>query len=107
MQTSLAVLIAVAATHLSPWAHMEGFPGLGALAALFGRFAPAGRRRSGVLLSGLLLAASVGALSLASIAGATPATMLICLALLAGVLTWLTNHWRLGAPGAVIFLFAA
>jgi uncharacterized membrane protein YccC len=107
MQTSLAVLIAVAATHLSPWAHMEGFPALGALAALFGRFAPAGRRMSVVLLSGLLLAASVGALSLASIAGATPATMLICLALLAGVLTLLTNHWRLGAPGAVIFVFAA
>ena len=35
-QTSLAVLIAVAATHLSPWAHMEGVPALGALAAAVG-----------------------------------------------------------------------
>ncbi|MDM0030667.1 FUSC family protein [Variovorax sp. J22P271] len=107
MQTSLALLIAVAATHLSPWAHMEGFPALGALAALFGRFAPAGRRMPVVFLAGLLLAASVGVLSAASIAGAAPATMLICLALLAGALTWLTNRWRLGAPGAVIFVFAA
>jgi uncharacterized membrane protein YccC len=106
-QTSLAVLIAVAATHLSPWAHMEGFPALGALAALFGRFAPRGRRMPVILLSGLLLAASVGVLSVVSIAGAAPATMLICLALLAGVLTWLTSRWRLGAPGAVIFVFAA
>ena len=107
MQTSLTVLIAVAATHLSPWAHLAGFPALGALAALFGRFAPTGRRMPIVLLSGFLLTASVGTLSAISMAGATPATMLICLALLAGVLTWLTNHWRLGGPGAVIFVFAA
>jgi uncharacterized membrane protein YgaE (UPF0421/DUF939 family) len=60
-----------------------------------------------VLLSGLLLTASVGVLSVVSIAGATPATMLIGLALLAGALTWSTNRWRLGGPGAVIFVFAA
>lgn len=106
MQTALAVLIAVVATHVSPWAHLQGFAALGALAALFGRFAPAGRRMPTVLLSGVLLTASVGLLSVAAVAGAAPAAMLVCLGLLAGGVAWLANHWRLGAPGAVIFVFA-
>lgn len=107
MQTSLALLIAVAATHLSPWSRLEGFAALGALAALFGRFAPVRRRMPIVLVSGLLLVASVGVLSAISQAGAAPAAMLLCLALLAGVLTVVVNRWRLGGPGAVIFVFAA
>ncbi|MDM0029729.1 FUSC family protein [Variovorax saccharolyticus] len=107
LQTSLAVLIVVAATHLSPWAHLEGYPALGALAALFGRFAPAERRMPIVALAGLLLTAPLGLLSAVSMAGAAPATMLLCLALLAGVLSVLVNRWRIGAPGVVIFVFAA
>ncbi len=107
MQTSLAVLIAVAATHLSPWAHMEGYPALGALAALFGRFAPAQRRMPIVLLAGLLLTVPVGVLSVVGKAGATPVTMLLCLALFAGILSLMVNRWRIGGPGAVIFVFAA
>ncbi len=107
LQTALAVLIAVAATHLSPWAQFAGFPALGALAALFGRFAPARRRMTIVTTSGLLLVASIGLLSLASWAGATPAAALLCLALLAGLLTIGAARWQLGAPGVVIFVFAA
>ncbi len=106
MQTALAVLIAVAAIHMSPWAHLQGFAALGALAALFGRFAPARQRMPTVLLSGVLLTASVGLLSVAAVAGAAPVAMLVCLGLLAGGVAWLANHWRLGAPGAVIFVFA-
>lgn len=106
LQTGLAVLIAVGATHLSPWAHLQGFPALGALAALFGRFAPAGQRMPAVLQAGLLLIASVALMSVAALAGAAPAALLLCLGLLAGAVTWLTGHWRLGAPGAVIFVFA-
>ena len=30
MQVSMSVLIAVALAHFSPWAHLEGFPALGA-----------------------------------------------------------------------------
>jgi uncharacterized membrane protein YccC len=106
MQTSLSVLIVVAATHLSPWAHLEGYPALGALAALFGRFAPARRRMPIVALAGLLLTAPVGLLSAVSMAGAAPVIMLLCLALLAGVLSVLVNRWGIGAPGVVIFVFA-
>lgn len=107
MQTSLAVLIAVTAIHLSPWVQLEGFPALGALAALFGRFAPGRRRLAIVATSGVLLTASVGLLSLVARAGAAPATMLLCLAALAGILSALVGRWRIGAPGTVIFVFAA
>lgn len=107
LQTALAVLIAVAATHQSPWSHYAGFPALGALAALFGRFAPARRRAPIVTAAGLLLVGSVGLLSLLSLTGASAAPMLLALALLTGALTFLTTRWRLGAPGAVIFVFAA
>ncbi len=107
VQVSLAVLIAVSLTHLSPWAHLEGFPALGALAALFGRFAPPGRRMRIVTLAGALLLAAIGLLSLISYAGAAPAWMLLCLALMAGGLTVAVTRWRIGGPGAVIFVFAA
>lgn len=60
-----------------------------------------------VLLAGLLQTSPVGVLSVVSKTGAAPATMLLCLALLAGLLSVLVNRWRLGGPGAVIFVFAA
>lgn len=107
MQVSLAVLIAVALTHLSPWAHLEGFPALGALAALFGRFAPPAQRMRIVAAAGALLLGSIALPSLISYAGATPAWMLLCLAVLAGALTVAVAQWRIGGPGAVIFVFAA
>lgn len=107
MQVSISVLIAVALAHFSPWGHLEGFPALGALAALFGRFAPAGRRMRIVTLAGALLLVSVGLPSLVAHAGASPASMLLCLALLAGALTVAVTQWRIGGPGAVIFVFAA
>lgn len=107
MQVSVAVLIAVALAHLSPWANLEGFPALGALAALFGRFAPAVRRMRVVAAAGGLLVVSVGLPSLVARAGASPASMLLCLALLAGALTVAVTQWRIGGPGAVIFVFAA
>jgi hypothetical protein len=107
MQVSVSVLIAVALAHSSPWAHLQGFPALGALAALFGRFAPAGQRMRIVAAAGALLLASVGLPSLVAHAGASPASMLLCLALLAGALTVAVTRWRIGGPGAVIFVFAA
>ena len=107
MQVSAAVLIAVALTHISPWAHFQGFPALGALAALFGRFAPARRRMRIVSLSAVLLVASVALPSLAALAGASTSMLLLCLAVLAGALAVAVAQWNIGAPGAVIFVFAA
>ncbi|MBS0452845.1 MAG: FUSC family protein [Proteobacteria bacterium] len=107
LQVSATALIAVGLTHVSPWSHLEGFPALGALAALFGRFAPAGRRMRIVTLAALLLVGSVLLPSLAAWAGASSATLLLCLAVLAGLLTVAVTQWGLGGPGAVIFVFAA
>ncbi|MEJ8812835.1 FUSC family protein [Variovorax ureilyticus] len=107
MQASLAALIAVSLAHFSPWAHLEGFPALGVLAALFGRFAQPGPRMRIVATAGALLLVSVGLPTLASRAGASPEMMLLCLALLAGALTVAVTQWRIGGPGAVIFVFAA
>jgi len=107
LQVSAAALIAVGLTHVSPWAHMEGYPALGALAALFGRFAPAGGRMRIVTLAGMLLVASVALPSLAGLAGASPTLLLLCLAVLAGLLTVAVTQWAIGGPGAVIFVFAA
>jgi uncharacterized membrane protein YccC len=106
LQTGLAVLIAAGATHLSPWAHLVGYAALGALAALLGRFAPAGQRMPAVLRAGALLVGAVAMLSLAGLAGAGPAALLLCLGLLAGAVSWLAGRWQLGPPGAVIFVFA-
>lgn len=107
LQTGLAVLIAAGATHLSPWAHLVGYAALGALAALLGRFAPAGQRMPAVLRAGALLVGAVAVMSLAGIAGASPAALLLCLGLLAGAVSWLAGRWQLGPPGAVIFVFAS
>lgn len=106
LQTGLAVLIAAGATHLSPLAHLVGYAALGALAALLGRFAPAGQRMAAVLLAGALLVGAVALMSLLGLAGAAPAALLLCLGLLAGAVSWLALRWRLGPPGAVIFVFA-
>jgi hypothetical protein len=106
LQAGLAVLIAAGATHLSPWAHLVGYAALGALAALLGRFAPAGRRMPAVLRAGALLIGAVALMSLAGMAGASAATLLLGLGLLAGAVAWLAGRWQLGPPGAVIFVFA-
>ncbi len=105
-QAALAILLALAITHLSPWPQLVGFPALGALAALFGRYASLQRRRKIVLIGGALLTAGVLVPSLVSFAGAAPAAMVLVLALSAGVYTIAVTTWGLGGPGAVIFVFA-
>src|SRR5690606_23029726 len=54
MQAAITVLIALTTMHLSPWEHLVGFPALGALTALFGRFASMRRRRSIVAICAAL-----------------------------------------------------
>ena len=106
MQAAVAVLLALATTHLSPWPHLVGFPALGALAALFGRYATLHRRRRIVLVCGTLLTVCVLLPSLASLAGATPEQLILVLAIMAGAVSLAVSRWALGGPGAVIFVFA-
>jgi uncharacterized membrane protein YccC len=107
LQAALAVLIALPIVVLSPWAHLIGFASLGALVALFGRFAPAGRRQSVVLLCGLFQVASVLLMSMAVWLGAPQGVQLALLAIWCGVCLFVTILGRFGAPGALIFVFAA
>lgn len=107
LQAGLALLVALLTTYLSPWPHLVGYPALGALAALFGRFASLKERRRIVMICGFLLIAGVLVPSLASYAGASRALMVFILALSAGLYTLAVSRWNLvGGPGAVIFVFA-
>ena len=108
LQAALALLVALATVHLSPWPHLVGFPALGALAALFGRYSSQRDRHRIVLICGLLLVAGVTIPSLISYMGASRPVMVLVLALSAGLYTLAVSAWRLGGgPGAVIFVFAA
>src|SRR5690554_2184368 len=51
-QAGLAILVALTVAYLSPWPHLVGFPALGALAALFGRYASLQHRRRIVMICG-------------------------------------------------------
>ena len=107
LQSALAVLLAIVAAHFSPWPQLVGYASLGALAALFGRFATVERRMRIVMICALLLALGVLLPSLASWADALPWMMVLVLALVAGASTVAVSWWRLGGPGAVIIVFAA
>jgi len=106
MQAALAVFLALTTTHLSAWPQLVGFPALGALAALFGRYASLRQRRHIVLICGVLLTLGVFIPSAFSLTGASPAMMIALLSVLAGAATIAVSHWGLGGPGAVIFVFA-
>ncbi|WP_207483024.1 FUSC family protein [Arenibaculum pallidiluteum] len=105
-----AALSALAATLLicaTPWQHLIAFPALGALASLFGRYAPVQRRMTIVTICAALLTGGVLLQSLASSAGASPVERLLLLALIAGGATLAIAHWRLGGPGPIIVTFAS
>lgn len=106
LQAAIAVLIAVTAVYLSPWPHLVGYPALGALTALFGRFASIRRRRSIVLICAALFISAVFLSSLISYAGASLTLMIALLAIFAGGFTIAVSQWRLGGPGATLFVFA-
>jgi uncharacterized membrane protein YccC len=107
LQSALAVLIAIVVVHFSPWPQLVGFPALGALAALFGRFAPLGRQRMQIVgICAALLTLAVLLPSLASSLGAPLAGRMLVLALVAGGATVAVARWQLGGPGAVIIVFA-
>jgi hypothetical protein len=107
VQAAIAAAIALPLIHLSPWSHLIGFAALGTLVALFGRFAPERRRRGIVLLCALLQTGTVFVMSWAAWLGLPTWALLALLAAGCGVLFLLTVSGRFGAPGALIFVFAA
>ncbi|MCK0198743.1 FUSC family protein [Ancylobacter sp. 6x-1] len=107
LQAALTAAIALPLVHLSPWSHLVGFAALGALVALFGRFAPSRRRLRILLLSGLCQVLAVFGMSTAAWLGAPMAAQLLLLALACGLFLFISVTGRFGAPGPLIFVFAA
>lgn len=107
VQSALSVAIALPLAYLSPWPHLIGFAALGALASLFGRFAPAGRRERIVLHAALVQTLAVLLMSAAVMAGAGAALQLVLLALASGAFFLIATRGQFGPPGSLIFIFAA
>lgn len=107
LQAALALLTAIALVRYSLWPELVGFPALGALAALFGRFAPLSKRHGIVWICAAQLTGAVFITSLVSYAGLPPALVVLTVALVAAVSFIIFAYWRLGGPGAVIIVFAA
>ena len=107
LQAALAVLLAMVLIRHSLWPQLVGFAALGALASLFGRFAPLARRHGIVCVSAVMLTAAVFLTSLPSWLGAPAFVPVLVVALVAGAATVGFNYWKLGGPGAVIIVFAA
>ncbi|SDL53546.1 FUSC family protein [Paracoccus chinensis] len=107
LQAAITSAIALPLFHLSPWSHLIGFASLGALVALFGRFAPARRRNRIVLLCGIWQVLAVLVMSGAAWMGAPVALQLLLLAVSCGVFLFVAVTGRFGAPGPLIFVFAA
>lgn len=107
LQAALAVLAAIVLLRHSQWPHLVGFSALGALAALFGRFAPMLKRHGVVWLCALQLTAAVFLISLVSWWGGSGTVVVLTVALVAAASSVVFNYWQLGGPGAVIIVFAA
>lgn len=107
IQTALVAAIALPAVQVSPWPDLIGYAALGALAALFGRFAPPGRRNRVVFAAGVTQTTVVLLMSLASWLALPDAARLGLLAVLSGLCYFIVATRRWGPPGALIFIFAA
>lgn len=107
LQATLTALIALPLIHISPWSHLIGFASLGALVALFGRFAPKARRARIVFYCGCWQTLAVLGMSVAVWLGASPVLQVLLLALSCGLFFYVSTTGGFGAPGALIFIFAA
>ena len=107
IQAALTSSLTLVVGLLSPWPHLAGIAALGALAILFGRFAPAGRRGGVVLTCVAWLFLAVVGMSVAARLGAPMPVRLGLLAFACGFFFFVVNTTRLGPPGALIFVFAA
>ncbi len=107
LQAAATALISLPLFQLSPWAHLLGFAALGAPVALFGRFAARGRRPPLVLQCALLQTGAVFLMSAASWLIEPAVARLVVLAVLSGLLFFISISARLGLPGPLIFVLAA
>lgn len=105
-QAALTVAIALPLVQLSPWSGYLGFASLGALVALFGRYAPKARRNIIVVYAALSQVSSLAIMSVASMAGVPTAGLLLLLAVLGGFYFIVSTIGRFGPPGPLIFMFA-
>ena len=106
VQAGLAVALAVGLVAVSPWSNLIGAASLGAMAALFGRFAPKRRRSIIVSYAALCMMVSIGSMSLASFFGLPMPVLLVLLSVLGAVYFLICMILRFGPPGALIFMFA-
>lgn len=107
IQAALTAAIALPLFWLSPWPHLIGFAALGALVALFGRFAPTRSRKRIVLLAGIWQVIAILVMSAAAWLGASVVAQLVLLAFGCGVFLFVSVTGGFGAPGPLIFVFAA
>lgn len=107
LQSAAAAGIALPLVYLSPWSHLIGYAALGALVALFGRYAPARRRNHILFLCALVQTLAVFTMSAAGWLGMPPVAKLVLLALACGILFFIAVAGRFGPPGPLIFIFAA
>jgi len=105
-QAALTVAIAVSVVALSPWSGMIGAASIGAMAALFGRFAPKARRTMIVVYAAMCLSSAIMITSLAAWFGLSMAAMMILLSVLGGIYFLISTIGGFGPPGALIFMFA-
>src|SRR5690554_5928445 len=87
LQAALALLTAIVLVRHSLWPELVGFPALGALAALFGRFAPLTKRHAIVWICAALLTSAVFITSLTSYIGLSSGTVVLVVALVAAAST--------------------
>jgi len=106
LQAALAMAIALPLFYLSPGSHLTGYAALGAMAALFGRFAPPRRRNFIVFLSALCQTGGVVGMSLVTLLEPSVSVHLAVLALSCGLFYFITVTGGFGPPGALIFVFA-
>lgn len=107
IQAALTSSLTLVCGLLSPWPHLAGVAALGALAVLFGRFAPERQRGRVVLTCAAWLFLAVVGMSVAARLGAPVPVRLGLLAFACGFFFFVVNTTRLGPPGALIFVFAA
>lgn len=106
-EVALTLALALPLVLASPRPDLMGYASLGALVALFGRFAPPGRRMPVLGASALMQAGGILILSLVAWLGAPQIVPFLLLSGLAGLFFFASVTLQLGPPGALIFVFAA
>ncbi len=107
LQSALTAAIALPIVYLSPWSHLIGYAALGALVALFGRYAPERSRNHILFQCALVQTLAVFIMSAAGWLGLPLSVRLVMLALSCGIFFFVAVLGRFGPPGPLIFIFAA